>query len=77
MDDLETRKFKAEEEYREVLKWVSLEEDKVYEKLKASGKLKFGLDVNSEAYRYIYEEMRKRTKEIVYKYDLPNKDKWS
>lgn len=77
MDDLEMRKLKAEEEYREVLKWASLEEDKVYEKLKASGKINIGLDGNSENYKYIYEEMRKRTKEIVYKYDLPNKDKWS
>ena len=77
MNDLEMRKLKADEEDQEVLKWASLEEGKVNERLKSAGRLKVGLDVNSAEYTYIYDEVRRRTKEIVYKYDLPNKDKWS
>ena len=76
MDSLEERKLKAEEEYQELLKWAIKEEDNVREKLKASGKLKEGLDSNSEYYKYIYETLNKRTREIILKYDLPNKSKW-
>ena len=59
------------------MKWASLEEDKVSERLKSAGRFKVGLDVNSAEYTYIHDEVRRRTKEIVYKYDLPNKSKWS
>ncbi len=77
MNELEKSKLKADIEYQEVLKWAMEEEDKIYKKLKAEGKLESGLDGNSEDYKYIYETVKWRMKEIIHKYNLPNKVKWS
>lgn len=76
MDSLEERIIKAEEEYQKVLEWALEEEDKVDEMLKATGRLQMGLDGNSKDYAYIYETLKNRTKEIIFKYDLPNKSQW-
>lgn len=77
IEDLEIRKKKANEEWRKAIDWAIAEEDKVYEKLKSEGKLKPGLDGNSEDFRYIYEKLQHLTREIIHKYDLPNKVNWA
>ena len=76
-DDLERRKEKANREWREVLNWVRSEEKRVYERLKAEGKLESGLDGNTKDYSYIYRTAEARTKEIIHRYDLPNKASWT
>lgn len=75
-DDLDIRIQKANAEWREVIDWSISEEDKVAEQLREEGAV-IGLDGHKERFRYIYDEVRRRTKEIIHKYDLPNKDKRS
>ncbi len=70
MNDLEERKEKANEEYRELIRWAIREEEKVVEQLKKEGAV-MGLDGHQERFAYIREYEKKRLKEIIAKYDLP------
>lgn len=70
MNDLEKRKEKANEEYRELIQWAVSESQKVSEQLDREGAVR-GLDTNQERFAYIYETAKKRLKEIITKYDLP------
>lgn len=71
-DDLEERKRKATEEWRELIKWELAEEDKVTEQLRREGAV-MGLDANHERYAYIRETRLRRMMEIAEKYGLPHK----
>ena len=76
IDDLEIRKQKATAEWREVLKWAVAEEEKVSEQLDKEGAIR-GLDTNQERFAYIKETVNARIKDIIHKYDLPNKAQWA
>lgn len=75
-DDLDIRIQKATAEWREVIDWSISEEDKVAEQLREEGAV-IGLDGHQERFRYIKETVNSRIREIIHKYDLPNKDKRS
>lgn len=60
----------AQTEYEDVRKWVLEEEDKVVERLKKKGQYYGGLDTQSEAFAYIYEERNKRIEIIKKKYNI-------
>lgn len=57
----------AEKEWKEILKWVRDEEDRVTAQLKEEGSY-VGLDTNREAYQPIYEERNRRIAELKRKY---------
>ena len=65
-----TNEEKAQEEWYAVLRWSINEEERVTERLKKEGKYISGLDCNTKHYKYIYEECKKRLKEIKEKYGL-------
>lgn len=71
MSDLEKRKAKANEEYRDLIDWSILEGKKVIEQLKKEGAV-LGLDGHQERFAYIREHTQKRLKEIIAKYNLPS-----
>lgn len=76
MSDLEKRKAQADAEYQDLLHWAVEEGKKVTEDLKREGAI-MGLDGHQERFAYIKETVKARIKEIVWKYDLPNKTEWA
>lgn len=66
---------KADEEYKNVLKWARDEEKALTERLKQEGKWKGGLDGNSSDFAYITKEVIRRTKDIQKRYGITNKEK--
>ncbi|MBR1760250.1 MAG: hypothetical protein IJ741_03620 [Schwartzia sp.] len=60
---------KAQIEFDAVGKWVLAEEDKLAAQIKSEGK-KVGLDTNNYRYKPIYDEAKRRIKEIKEKYGI-------
>jgi len=58
----------AQKEMMEVLKWANQEEDRIYAKLKAEGRLQKGLDANSEDFKPVGQEVKRRIAELQKKY---------
>ena len=55
---------KYQEEREEAKRWANKEESLVTERLRKTGRLLPGLDANVEEYRYIYDELERRRKDI-------------
>ena len=70
LNDLNERKKRAAKETEELLVLYREEIDKITENLKRSGKLKDGLDTNSEAYAAVNEKFDRLMSEVFSRYSL-------